>query len=47
MYPFNPTAEFRHPEGWVNYNAAWNVALAYVRWDELGEARVKGQEAEP
>ena len=29
MYPFNPQAKFRHPEGWVNYNATWNVALAY------------------
>jgi hypothetical protein len=27
-YPFNPEGKFRHPEGWVNFNAAWNVALA-------------------
>lgn len=27
-YPFNPEANFRHAEGWVNFNAAWNVALA-------------------
>ena len=27
-YPFNPDGKFRHPEGWVNFNAAWNVALA-------------------
>lgn len=27
-FPFNPAGKFRHPEGWVNFNAAWNVALA-------------------
>ena len=32
-YPFNPEGEFRHPEGWVNFNAAWNVSLAYLSWD--------------
>jgi hypothetical protein len=36
MYPFNPNGKFRHPEGWVNYNAAWNVALAYLYWDAHG-----------
>ena len=34
MYPFNPNRKFRHPEGWVNYNATWNVALAYLEWDK-------------
>jgi len=33
MYPFNPGGAFRHAEGWVNFNAAWNVALAYLKWD--------------
>ncbi len=28
QYPLNPKGRFRHPEGWVNFNAAWNVALA-------------------
>jgi hypothetical protein len=32
-YPYNPSAEFRYNEGWVNYNATWNVALAYVEFD--------------
>ena len=27
-YPFNPNGQFRHSEGWVNFNATWNVALA-------------------
>ena len=35
-YPFNPDGLFRHSEGWVNFNAAWNVALAYARWDQVG-----------
>jgi hypothetical protein len=33
MYPFNPGGAYRHAEGWVNFNAAWNVALAYLKWD--------------
>ena len=44
MYPFNPGGKFRHPEGWVNFNAAWNVGLAYVRWHELGSGRVRAQQ---
>jgi hypothetical protein len=32
-YPFTPDGEFRHSEGWVNFNAAWNVSLAYLSWD--------------
>lgn len=32
-YPYNPDGEFRHSEGWVNFNAAWNVSLAYLSWD--------------
>jgi hypothetical protein len=37
FYPYRPDAtEFRHAEGWVNYNAAWNVALAYVQFDQAG-----------
>ena len=33
MYPFNPNGAYRHAEGWVNFNASWNVALAYLKWD--------------
>lgn len=29
-YPFDPTAGFRHPEGWTAFNAAFNVSLAYT-----------------
>ncbi|HWI56916.1 MAG TPA: hypothetical protein VNZ22_06800, partial [Bacillota bacterium] len=43
MYPYNPRGQFRHPEGWVNYNAAWNLALAYLHWDELGPRRLQAQ----
>jgi hypothetical protein len=31
MYPYNPSGKFRHPEGWVNWNAAWNVGLAFLK----------------
>ncbi len=29
-YPFDPTGDFRHPEGWTAFNAALNVGLAYT-----------------
>jgi hypothetical protein len=29
-YPFNPEQTFRHVEGWVAFNAAFNVSLAYT-----------------
>ncbi|MBT8038213.1 MAG: hypothetical protein KJO21_11770 [Verrucomicrobiae bacterium] len=36
MYPFKPDSEeFRHPEGWVNYGAAWCISLSYLRFDAL------------
>ena len=47
MYPFNPGGEFRHPEGWVNYNAAWNVALAYLCWDREGGHAVPPGKGQP
>ncbi len=28
MYPDNPLGAYRHPEGWINWNASWNVGLA-------------------
>ena len=31
MYPFNPDGRYRHPEGWVNWNASWNVSLAFMK----------------
>lgn len=33
-YPLNPSAGFRHPEGWTAFNAAFNVGLAYTTWDD-------------
>jgi hypothetical protein len=33
MFPFNPEGAYRHPEGWVNYGAAWCLSLAYLRFD--------------
>lgn len=38
MYPFKPDGKFRHSEGWVNFNAAWNVSLAYFVWDSARQA---------
>lgn len=32
MYPFNPLANDRHLEGWVNHNTAWNMSLAVLSW---------------
>jgi hypothetical protein len=31
MFPFNPGGSYRHPEGWVNYGAAWCISLAYLK----------------
>jgi hypothetical protein len=33
MFPFNPEGAYRHPEGWVNYGAAWCISLAYLKYD--------------
>lgn len=38
MFPFNPFGEYRHPEGWVNYGAAWCISLSYLEFDSRGEA---------
>ena len=32
-FPYNPAGAKRHNEGWVNFNAAWNVGLAYLLAD--------------
>lgn len=37
FYPYQPNASFRYSEGWVNFNTAWNVALAYVHFDLSGK----------
>lgn len=29
-YPYNPTASTGYSEGWVAFNSAWNMALAYL-----------------
>lgn len=39
FYPDNPAGAFRHAEGWVNYNTAWNVALAYAEFDHTATPR--------
>ena len=36
MFPFNPEGAYRHPEGWVNYGAAWCLSLAYLKFDKAG-----------
>jgi hypothetical protein len=33
-YPFTPGGAFRHCEGWVNFNTAFNVGLAYAMWHD-------------
>ncbi|MEK7954441.1 hypothetical protein [Luteolibacter soli] len=35
MFPFNPEGAYRHPEGWVNYGAAWCISLAYFQFDRM------------
>jgi hypothetical protein len=30
MYPYNPGGKFGHLEGWVAFNAGWDVSLAYL-----------------
>lgn len=37
MFPFHPEGAYRHPEGWVNYGAAWCVSLAYLQFEALGK----------
>lgn len=37
MFPFNPEGAVRHPEGWVNYGAAWCLSLAYARFEVDGQ----------
>lgn len=33
MYPYHPESKaFAHAEGWVAFNAAWNVSLAYLSY---------------
>lgn len=29
-YPYNPSADYGYTEGWVNFNTAWNEALAFL-----------------
>ena len=33
LFPFNPNGALRYHEGWVNFNAAWNVGLAFLLAD--------------
>ncbi len=42
MYGYNPEGKFRHPEGWVNWNAALNVGLAYINLntDRLVDSKI-------
>ncbi len=32
-FPYNPAGAKRHPEGWVNFNAAFNMGLSYILAD--------------
>jgi hypothetical protein len=31
MYPYNPEGKYRHQEGWINWNASWNVGLSFLK----------------
>lgn len=33
-FPFNPTASTGYSEGWVAFNTAWNMALAYLKGED-------------
>jgi hypothetical protein len=33
LFPFNPRGALRYQEGWTDFNAAWNVGLAYLLAD--------------
>jgi len=33
-FPYNPAGAKRHPEGWVNFNAAFNMGLSYMLADQ-------------
>jgi hypothetical protein len=37
-FPYNPAGAKRHNEGWVNFNAAWNVGLSYMLADLRGQS---------
>lgn len=47
MYPYNPQGKFGHPEGWVAFNSAWNVSMAYLNnYDTHLTVMNKGYNAE-
>lgn len=33
-FPFNPSASTGYTEGWVAFNSAWNMALAYLKGED-------------
>jgi hypothetical protein len=34
QYPFNPSGATGYSEGWVAFNSAWNMALAYLEGED-------------
>jgi len=38
MLPYNPKGKLRFPAGWTAHNAALNVSLAFIEFDETGVA---------
>jgi hypothetical protein len=34
QYPFNPHIGPGYTEGWVAFNTAWNITLAYLAWED-------------
>jgi hypothetical protein len=35
-YPYNSAAKPGYTEGWVAFNSAWNIALAYLAYEDTG-----------
>ncbi len=34
QYPYNPSSAPGYTEGWVAFNTAWNLSLAYMAWED-------------
>ncbi|GAA4343601.1 cellulase N-terminal Ig-like domain-containing protein [Flaviaesturariibacter amylovorans] len=45
MYPYNPQGKFRHPEGWIIWNASWNVSLAFLQTSRPAHENKNGADA--
>ena len=46
-YPYNPVADQGYTEGWVSFNSAWNIALAYLALDDTSIAAFRDSYVTP